>query len=73
MDNGWIVVNIGCIECGVSSQLVGVYTTKEEAEAIALRLRTSHNWRQGGQNGFEVFALTPVGETADEYAEAPDA
>jgi hypothetical protein len=27
----WIVVNIGCIECGVSSNIVGVFTDKERA------------------------------------------
>lgn len=31
---GWIVVNIGCIECGVSSDIVGVYATQAEAEAV---------------------------------------
>jgi hypothetical protein len=65
----WIVVNIGCIECGVSSNVVGVFADKAEAEAIADRLNGSHGWRQGGQNDFDVFPMPEVGVIADEYKE----
>lgn len=67
----YVVVNIGCIECGVSSALVGVFEHKHEAQAVATRLDKSHDWRQGGQNRFEVFELPPEGVIADEYAEPP--
>lgn len=56
--NKWLVFNIGCIECGVSSNVVGVYATKEEAERIAKRLDDKLGWRQSGQNSYEVFDLT---------------
>lgn len=67
--NKWVVVNIGCIECGVSSGIVGVFTDEGEAAAVAERLDKSHGWREGGQNAFDVFALPEVGVIADEYAE----
>lgn len=31
----YVVVNIGCIECGVSSAVVGVYASEAEAERVA--------------------------------------
>jgi hypothetical protein len=69
MDAAWIVVNIGCIECGVSSGIVGVFTDKAQADAIAESLDGSHSWRDGGQNEFEVFPMPPLNEIAAEYAE----
>ena len=38
MGNYWIVVNIGCIECGVSSNIVGVFTSKDAAADVRERL-----------------------------------
>ena len=53
----WMVFNVGCIECGVSSDVVGFYATKEEAKQIAQACEDHLYWRQGGQNAFEVFDL----------------
>ena len=66
----FIVVNIGCIECGVSSNIVGVFTTEDEARAIAERCDKDFGWREGGQNRFEVFPLPAPGVIADEYKPA---
>lgn len=65
---GFLVFNIGCIECGVSSNVVGVYDTKEEADSVCEKCADSIHWREGGQNGFEVFDLSA--EQAEEYKEA---
>ncbi len=63
----FILVNIGCIECGVSSNIVGMFSSEEKANELATALEKSHGWRDGGQNCFEVFPA-PVPETiADEY------
>jgi hypothetical protein len=64
-----VIVNIGCIECGVSSAIVGVTADRAEAEAIVERLSQTHSWREGGQNEFEVFKLPPPGVIAEEYLE----
>jgi hypothetical protein len=53
----WMVFNVGCIECGVSSDVVGFYATKEEADRVAKTCEDHLHWRQGGQNAFEVFDL----------------
>lgn len=69
----FVVVNIGCIECGVISNLVGVFSSKEQAESVADVCQESFDWRQGGQNDFKVFELPKIGTIADEYMAAfPD-
>jgi hypothetical protein len=64
---GFIVVNIGCIECGVSSGVVGIYETKEDADAVAKTCEDKLSWREGGQNHFDVFDLSVPQDS--EYAE----
>jgi len=63
----FLVVNIGCIECGVSSQIVGLFETEEEANAIAEKFDDKYNWREGGQNSFQVFPLPNIGVINSEY------
>lgn len=53
----WMVFNVGCIECGVSSNVVGLYATKEEADQVAKTCEDHLHWRQSGQNAFGVFDL----------------
>lgn len=65
----WLVFNVGCIECGVSSNVVGFFAHKHEADAIADKLNDIHSWRGGGQNSYEVFELGSVGEITEEYRE----
>lgn len=64
----WILVNIGCIECGVSTNIVGVFTDKAVAEAHRERLYETHDWREGGQNAFEIFPMPEPNVVAAEYA-----
>lgn len=68
MDLPWLVFNVGCIECGVSSDLVGRYATQEEADSIAAICEKELSWREGGQNSFEVFDLRKP--QATEYFDA---
>ena len=64
----YLVFNIGCIECGVSSKIVGVFTEKAEAERMAQYCEKHFGWREGGQNAFEVFELpTQVNVVDPEY------
>ncbi len=64
----YILVNIGCIECGVSSNIVGLFTSKIQAEGLAESLSHTHNWREGGQNSFEIFELPQPDVINPEYA-----
>lgn len=63
----WLVMNIGCIECGVSSKIVGVFADKVKADEAAAACKNGHSWREGGQNSFEVFELPDVGVVDTEY------
>lgn len=65
----WLVFNIGCIECGVSSNVVAVYPHKHEADAVAAKLNEKLYWREGGQNSYEVFKLGELYEVEGEYKE----
>lgn len=64
----WLVFNVGCIECGVSSNVVGLFETEEMADQVAEECSKSLGWRQGGQNSFEVFDLSLP--THGDYVEA---
>jgi hypothetical protein len=66
----WILVNIGCIECHVSTAIVGVFSDKARAEALAETLYMTHGWREGGQNAFEVFEMPALDVVAHEYTSA---
>ena len=70
MVNTWILVNIGCIECCVSSAIVGVFTDEARANELAEDLQNRHSWRGHGQNSYEVFPMPSLDVVADEYLEA---
>ena len=67
----YIVVNVGCIECGVSSNIVGVYSDKEKAEEIENKLNESEgaSWRNSGQNSYKAFEMPKINVTNPEYLE----
>lgn len=68
----YMVFNIGCIECGVSSKIVGLFADKKHAEIVAAYCNDKHSWRDSGQNNYEVFEL-PEPETVDpEYSGAAE-
>ena len=60
MSARFLVFDIGCIECGESSDVVGIYETREMAEAVKVsRARGDRfgNYFDGGQHIVEVFEL----------------
>lgn len=57
----YLAFDIGCIECGEGSNVIGVYSTKEEAEQaikkyVNPKLRWGRKGRQG-QHSEEIFEL----------------
>lgn len=63
----WLVFDVGYIECGVSSNVVAIYPTEQEANAVAEKLNNTYEWREGGQNSYEVFKLGELYEVNAEY------
>lgn len=63
----YLVMNIGCLECGVSSKIVGLFAEKARADAVATACIAKHSWREDGQNAYEVFALPEPERVDAEY------
>ena len=63
----YIVVNIGCIECGVSTNIVGVFDDKKKAESIVAQCDKKYNWRESGENAFEIFEMPELNIVNTEY------
>lgn len=55
--NLYVAVDIGCIECGEESAVLGVFTDREAAEAVRSsqeKIQAEH-WM--GQHSFEIFEI----------------
>ena len=67
----WIVVDIGCIECGEGTSIVGLFSDRDTARTVADNCNgdSQFTWR-GGQHAFEVFQLTSVNAVNPDYQEA---
>lgn len=52
----WIVMDIGCIECGEGSNLVGLFTNEDKANKFAATLNEKRGFTVG-QHNYEVFKL----------------
>lgn len=56
----FLVFDIGCIECGESSAVVGIYDSREEADAAKVARADGDrdgNYFAGGQHIVAVFEL----------------
>ena len=51
----YLAMNIGCIECGEASGVIGLFETREDAEAACIPFEDL-GWI-GGQHSYEVFDL----------------
>ena len=52
----YMVVQIGCIECGVSSYPIGIYDTLEEAKKVS-KLHPSTWHSEGGDGYVEIWFI----------------
>lgn len=65
----YVAMDIGCLECGESSAVIGIFTDRARAETA----RADHERRQAqgwtGEHSFEVFEVpAPDEEQRVEYA-----
>lgn len=65
----WIVVDIGCIECGESSDLVGIFSTEEKANSVCSQLNNSRATFTRSQHEFDVFELGLPNKINPDYLE----
>lgn len=62
----FVVIDVGCHECGVDSVPVGIFPTRDLAEAAEQATReATGGWRDGGQTICEVYEMTAC-EAGDE-------
>lgn len=57
----FLAFDIGCIECGEPSNVIGLYPTQEDAEAAITAYTDSTCWGKEGRSGQhleEVFEIT---------------
>jgi len=53
----YLAFDIGCLECGESSDVVGIFETRKEAEAAAEKAHEEQKKNWTGQHSFEVFEI----------------
>ena len=59
----YLLVDIGCIECGSASNIVGLFPTETEAETARRTCAENLDWHDGRQHIFEVFDLEKPQDT----------
>lgn len=53
----YVVVDIGCIECGEESTVLGIFFDKETAEKVAEKYKKIQRENWTGQHYFEIFEV----------------
>lgn len=53
----WLAFDIGCIECGESSAIIGVFETEKAAKDACKVAREEQKKDWAGQHSMEVFEL----------------
>lgn len=66
----WLVFDIGCIECGESSAVVGIYGSKSDADANMEEAKKKQEADWHGQHSFEMFDVSREVSTRDRIAAA---
>ena len=63
----FVAVDIGCLECGESSSVLGIYGTEEKARQICEEAKVAQAKNWNGQHAFLVFeANMPATENNDD-------
>ena len=63
----YILVDIGCIECGESSRIIGVFNNIEKAYVIRDKCHDIQRKHWTGQHYFEIFEIDIEKEIVDNY------
>lgn len=60
MTNLYVAVDIGCIECGEETQVLGIFTSLTRAEEVCNEHAARHCAKWRGQHAFEVFPVAEI-------------
>lgn len=63
----WTVVDVGCLECGEDTQIVGVVKTEAEAQLLCDKLYKAGYDFTDGQHEFYYFKTPKLGVIAKQY------
>lgn len=64
----YVAVDVGCIECGEPSAILGVFTNIEKAKQVCDEHQERQAKKWGGQHSFEVHTVDGIDkETRIEY------
>ena len=63
----YVAVDIGCIECGEGSSVLGIFDNKEEAIKILKKCEEYQEEHWHGQHCFEIFEITEENKLVDDY------
>jgi len=55
----YVVVDIGCIECGEPTEVIGLYETYETAEEARIARAPQGTYFDGGQHAVQTFEVKP--------------
>lgn len=58
----YVAVDTGCIECGESTSVLGIFTDKTVAEEVIKEHEERHQKNWHGQHYFEVFEIKSIDE-----------
>jgi hypothetical protein len=58
----FVAVDVGCIECGEDSAVLGIFTERKNAEAVCKDAAILQEARWRGQHRFEVFEVEELND-----------
>lgn len=64
----WILIDIGCLECCIPTNIVGVFTDEDKAKSLADKLSIG----TGTDQSFEVFPMPQIDVIGKKYANADE-
>ena len=63
----YVVVDVGCIECGEESAVLGIFTDKKKAEEIMKKCEEYQSAHWMGQHYFFIEEIKEENELANDY------
>lgn len=71
----WLVIGIGCLECRIESEVIGVFACQEEAEKVAQKHSNGESFYKPEFADYQIriFQLPDIGSDATDESPTVDA